>query len=173
MSESKRHPNLINVNESPEYEIGRGKFGAKARRLAAPTGGKQVGCTWYEVPPGKTAFPRHFHTGIEEALFVLSGEGELRLGESSLSVKAGDYVTLPPGPEHPHALKNTGASPLQYLALSNQNTVDVVGYPDSKKFLFLASPTPELGPWVNPWANQIVKQAPSVDYFEGEELEEK
>jgi uncharacterized cupin superfamily protein len=163
-----KHPNILNVEEAHPNEFGKGRFGAKARRLAASTGGKNIGCNWYEIAPGKTAFPRHYHTGIEEALFILNGSGVLQIGDDEVMVKAGDYVTLPPGPQSAHSLENQSEEPLRYLAISNQNTVDIIGYPDSKKFSFTATPTPEKGPWVSPWVNAIVKESPSVDYYEDE-----
>lgn len=171
MNQTQKHPNVLNLEEAQSNEFGKGRFGAKAKRLAAPTGAKSIGCNWYELAPGKTAFPRHYHTGIEEALFILNGVGTLRIGEAKIPLKSGDYVTLPPGPQYAHSLENDSTEVLQYLAISNQNTVDVIGYPDSKKFAFSATPTPEKGPWVSPWVNTIVREQPPVDYFDGEVLE--
>jgi uncharacterized cupin superfamily protein len=121
-----------------------------------------------ELQPGKTSFPYHYHMGIEEGLFILSGAGELRLGAARVGVRPGDYVALPPGPDHAHALTNTGTEPLRYLALSDQNTTDIVGYPDSRKFAFAAMPDPST--WPNGmWVRKIIRDQESVDYFEGED----
>jgi len=81
MSKQQRHPNILNLEEVTANEFGKGRFGAKAKRLSAPTGSKHIGCNWYELAPGKTSFPRHYHTGIEEALFILNGSATLRVGD--------------------------------------------------------------------------------------------
>ena len=83
-----------------------------------------------EVEPGKTAFPFHFHSAIEEALYILEGKGTLRVGADKVEVRAGDYVGLPPGPEYTHALTNTGTGALRYLTMSGPAT-PVVASPQS------------------------------------------
>src|SRR5437762_2111977 len=113
---ARRHPQVVNVQESEPMSRGKGRFGITARRLASPAGAKQLGCNWMELAPGKTAFPYHFHTGLEEGLFILKGTGELRLGKEKIPVREGDYIAFPAGPEHAHCLSNTAHEPLQYLA---------------------------------------------------------
>jgi uncharacterized cupin superfamily protein len=129
-----RHPNVVNVEEAPERTVEKGtRFGCRTRRLGAAGGSRALGCSWYEVPPGKRAFPFHFHTANEEAVYVLEGAGTLRLGDAEVAIRAGDWIGLVPGPEHPHQIVNTGAGPLRYLCLSTMLPTEVVGYPDSNK----------------------------------------
>src|SRR5438067_1293889 len=133
MSE-RRHPNVANVAEVDGRANTKGtKIGATMKRLGSATGGQRLGCSWTEVPPGRAAFPRHFHTANEEALYVLEGEGTVRLGDAIIVLKPGDYVTFPLGPSHAHQVRNTGTGPLRYLGLSTLQMPEVVGYPDSKK----------------------------------------
>jgi uncharacterized cupin superfamily protein len=102
---------------------------------------------------------------------VLCGSGELRIGQERVSVRAGDYAAFPAGPEHAHTLTNTGNEPLRYLSFSNQNTADICGYPDSKKFGFAAMP--DSSAWPNGmWVYRIIADQPSVDYFQGEDTGE-
>ena len=124
----------------------KGRFGATAKRLAAPAGASKIGCNWMELQPGKTSFPYHYHTGIEEGLFILSGAGELRIGADRVAVRQADYVAFPAGPDYAHALTNTGSQPLHYLAFSNQNTTDIVGYPTRESLRSRRCPTPPHGP---------------------------
>src|SRR5207253_2751707 len=112
---SKRHPQVVNVDEVESIGRIKGRFGATAKRLAAPAGASKIGCNWMELQPGKTSFPYHYHTGIEEGLFILAGSGELRIGKDTVAVGQGDYVAFPAGPDYAHALTNTGSQPLQYL----------------------------------------------------------
>jgi uncharacterized cupin superfamily protein len=169
---SRRHPQVVNLEEVSTMSRGKGRFGATARRLAAQAGARAIGATWFELQPGKTSFPYHFHTGIEEGLFILSGTGELRIGDDRVAVRSGDYCAFPAGPEHAHTLTNTGTQALQYLALSSQNTTDLVGYPDSKKWLIAATPEPSRWP-DGMWMRKIIRDTESVDYFEGEDTGEE
>lgn len=86
-----------------------------------------------ELDPGKTAWPFHYHSANEEALFVLTGEAMLRLGRRQLSVRAGDYVALPVGPDDAHQLTNTGSEVVRYLVISTMTVPDVCVYPDAGK----------------------------------------
>jgi len=166
---SRRHPNVINVAEAEVVTIERGsRFGAKLKVLGRAAGGRGVGGSWYEVPPGKTAFPSHWHSANEEALFILEGSGSLRLGNDTLALRAGDWVTIPPGPEHAHQLTNDGDAPLRYLCFSTLVTTEVVGYPDSGKVGVLSvGPSPK-----TPWLRALFRGASQVtDYYDGEKVD--
>ncbi|SEU36571.1 cupin domain-containing protein [Stigmatella erecta] len=82
--------------------------------------------SWTDITHG-------YHLANEEAIYVLAGQGSLRLGEETLPLKAGDYVALPAGPGTAHQLFNEGPEPLRYLALSTMQAPDIVMYPDSRK----------------------------------------
>lgn len=111
------------------------KFGHRRKRLAGAAGGLRVGCSLYEVEPGRAAFPRHYHLANEEAIYVLEGSGTLRIGREveEVAVSRGDYAALPTGAEGAHQLLNTGDSVLRYLCLSTVMEPDVLVYPDSGK----------------------------------------
>ena len=130
----RRHPNVIHIDEVTPREPARGRFGFRGRRLGPDAGGRALGCTHIELAPGKTAFPNHWHSAIEEGVYVLEGTGVMRIGDARVDIKPGDYIALPPGPTTTHQLTNTGATPMRYLALSAPaaaTTMDVVVYPDS------------------------------------------
>src|ERR1700733_1223299 len=168
---TRRHPRVVNVDEVGSMSRPRGRFGVAAKRLGAAAGAKANGFNWMELQRGKTSVPYHWHAGIEEGLVVLSGSGELRIGQERVNVRAGDYAAFPTGPEHAHTLTNTGNEPLRYLSFSNQNTADIWGYPDSKKFGFAAMP--DSSAWPNGmWVYRIIADQPSVDYFQGEDTGE-
>jgi uncharacterized cupin superfamily protein len=168
---ARRHPKVVNVDELEAMSRPRGRFGATAKRLAAAAGAKELGFNWMELQPGKTSFPYHWHAGIEEGLFVLSGTGELRIGADRVNVRAGDYAAFPAGPDNAHTLTNTGTEALRYLSFSNQNTADICGYPDSKKFGFAAMPDPSAWP-NNMWIYRMIDDQASVEYFKGEDTGE-
>lgn len=170
----RRHPNVANIDEVPAQEQRKGKLGHRVRRLGTPAGSRALGCSYLEVAPGMTAFPRHFHSLLEEALYILEGTGTLRTGEAEVSVRAGDYIAFPPGPDNAHALANSGAEPLRYLALSSPATpvtADILGYPDSKKIAFASGVDPAKGMRGGTWLMKIISaEAPNLDYFQDEPL---
>jgi uncharacterized cupin superfamily protein len=160
---AKRHPNVTNIEDldwgSMEYGA---RFASKSKRLGESAGGRQLGCTLYEVAPGKRAFPMHAHLANEEAIYVLEGEGKLRLGDGDVTVRAGDYIACAIG--QPHQLINTSDAPLHYLCMSTMATPEVALYPDSDKVGILSR---EAAPM------RVVFQRSSAgttmaDYFEGE-----
>jgi len=104
-------PKVVNLHQLSWTEHSHGtRFAMRRKALGAASAGKQLGCSYYELPPGKTAFPYHFHTANEEAFYVLEGEAELRtpVGESDL--RAGDYVVFRAGPDGAHQIRNRGES---------------------------------------------------------------
>lgn len=117
-------------------------FAAKRKQVGEAAGARKLGASLYRVPPGKAAWPRHAHLANEEALFVLAGEGELRIGSETVKVRPGDYVALPPGEEYAHQLINTSDAPIEYLCISTMEQPDVVKYPDSEKIGVFAGAPP-------------------------------
>ncbi len=165
----RRHPCVIHVSEAPPSTHEKGKrFGFTKKSLGLSTGATGVGCSWYEVPPGRTAYPMHYHCATQEAIFVLEGEGTLRIGQEKVAVAAGDYVTLPPGPDHAHQLINTGSTPLRYLCMSTLgHAAEVVGYPDSNKVGAVG--VPRGSKFHEPgWIRVICRADTSLDYYDGE-----
>ena len=172
MAEVRRNPQVANLDELEARTIGAGsKFGATMKHLGFATGSKAIGWTWYEVAPGKAAFPRHFHCANEESLLVLEGEGTFRIGDHTVAVRAGDYVTMPIGPKYAHQLRNTGNAVLRYLCFSTMNTAEVVGYPDSKKVGAMAAPSMEAALKGETWVRVLTFEPSKVGYYDGEEID--
>jgi uncharacterized cupin superfamily protein len=168
MSEaSRRHPHVANLDEIEPRSVSQGRFTFRTRWFTRATGARGIGCSWFEVPPGRTAFPAHYHCANEESAFVLEGEGTLRIGAQTVKLRAGDYVTLPTGPDAAHQIVNTGTGPLRYLAFSTLLPTEVVGYPDSSKLG--ASGTRAFGE--APWIRAIFRLGEQVGYYDGEKME--
>jgi uncharacterized cupin superfamily protein len=172
MSEGKRHPNVANLAEvDPQQHEKGSRFGFNMKWLGAATGGRGIGCSWLEVPPGRTAFPLHFHSANEEALFVLEGEGTLRLGKETVPLRQGDYVTFPPGEESAHQLINSGKAPLRYLALSTLQPTEIVGYPDSGKIGAANFHFDPSGKRVARLRALFRRDSQVTDYYDGEKVD--
>lgn len=112
----------------------------------------------YEIPPGKSAYPYHYHLKNEETFFILKGEGLLRSAEGERTVKPGDLLFFPAGEEGAHKLTNTSETEmLAYIDFDIVHDLDVTMYPDSGK----------LGIWGKN-TNKIYRIGDDVDYYEGE-----
>lgn len=129
------------------------------RRKFIPFGGaKNTVVSVYEIPPGKAAYPYHFHYKNEETFYILSGEGILRTPGGERKVKAGELLFFPAGPEGAHILKNTSETEmLCYIDFDVVHDIDVAVYPDSDK----------IGIW-GKGINRIYPREADVDYYEGE-----
>src|SRR5918994_7212658 len=66
------------------------------------------------VPPGGGP-PPHIHHWEDEAFWVLEGELEVMVGESTFRASAGSFVHLPK--DIAHAYENVGTEPARFLTL--------------------------------------------------------
>jgi len=142
----------------------RDSVGFRRRKLGATAGGERLGCSLYEVDPGKRAWPYHYHAGNEEALYVLSGEGRLRTPDGDRRLEPGEYVALPVGPEGAHRVHNDGDEPLRYLVVSEMNDPDVTVYPDSEGIGVYAGAPPG-GDADDRYVNGYFQAGDAVDYW--------
>lgn len=166
----KRHRNVSNINEVEPRIVSKGtKFGFIGKRLGTASGAVALGCGYFEVEPGRTAIPNHYHCANEEGIYILEGEAQARIGKDIVTVGQGDYIAYPVGPDFSHSLKNTGKSILKYLCISTMIATEVVGYPDSKKIAAVGLIDPVAGV-MGAKVRVIIKEQPSVDYYEGEEV---
>ncbi len=116
--ESFRHP----LNPASEL---------RGTTLSRLTGLEKCGVNILRVPPGKESFVHHVHLVDEEWLYVLSGEGELRIGDERFAVGPGDFAGFPPR-THAHHLRNTGAEDLVYLSGGEAVDFGIADFPELK-----------------------------------------
>jgi uncharacterized cupin superfamily protein len=166
-----RHKHLIDLSEVPVEQINApagSAFGGRRQRVGMHIGAQKLGYSFFNVPPGKAAFPYHTHTGNEEMIYVLDGEGILRFGKEEIAVAAGAVIACPPGGEYPHQLINTGAGELRYLVVSTMEYPDLSEYPDSNKVG--AYGTAAVGPQVGFRALYVKDK--NINYYDGEDGKE-
>jgi uncharacterized cupin superfamily protein len=164
---TKRPDNLRNHADLDWENDGDGvDFKVRRKYLARDTGGQaQIGCSLYEIPPGKKDWPLHFHHANEEAIFVISGVGTLRMPNGKHSIGPGDYAHFQRIPNHAHQIINTGSEPLRFLCMSGQQHPDVTEYPEEGKmgvFCGGAPGTPDL----NRTVNQMHRHDAAVGYWD-------
>ncbi|MFC6826901.1 cupin domain-containing protein [Halopelagius fulvigenes] len=161
------------VNESDvewtENERGETRF--RRKQLGAAADADRLGASLYELPPGASSWPYHYHAGNEEAVYVLSGTGVLRTPEGESAVEPGDFAVFPDGESGAHRLRNDGDEPLRYLAVSTMRDPDVTVYPDSEKVGVFAGSPP--GGREERTVSGYFRREDAVDYWVGEEESER
>lgn len=127
------------------------------RRLMGRGDSQRCLVSVYDIPPGKSAYPYHYHLKDEEVFYIISGEGTLRTPQGERTVRAGELIFFPAGEGGAHKLTNTGTELLTYIDFDAVNDLDVAVYPDSGK----------LGVW-GKGINQVFRREDEVEYFDGE-----
>ena len=166
-----QHKHVINLSEVAVDKINAPEgspFGGLRQRVGARVGAQKLGYSFFNVPPGKAAFPYHTHSGNEEMIYIIDGAGVLRFGKEELVVAAGTVIACPPGAEYAHQLINTGDKELRYLAVSTMEFPDLCEYPDSNKVGAYA--TAAVGQQVGLRALYVKDK--NVGYYEGEDGKE-
>jgi uncharacterized cupin superfamily protein len=163
---------IVNAEDLESETVERGETRFERTQLAAAAGGERIGCSRYDLPPGRRAWPYHYHAGNEEAIYVLSGTGTLRHEDGTATLEAGDYVALPAGESGAHRVVNDGDDPLRYLVISTMDDPDVTVYPDSEKIGVYAGSAPG-GPADERSVHGYYRIDDDVDYWAGEEPDEE
>jgi uncharacterized cupin superfamily protein len=166
-----RHKHIIHLSEVPVDRITAPEgsvFGGSRQRVGAHIGAQKLGYSFFTVPPGKTAFPYHTHTGNEEMIYILAGSGILRFGKEEIVVHSGTVIACKPGGEYPHQLINTGDQEISYLVVSTMDYPDISEYPDSNKIGAYATSAgqPQTG------FRALYVRDRNVNYYDGEEGEQ-
>ena len=163
---SKRIKNIHELKTAGERTQGT-RFASRHAPIAPELGATKLGYNLTELPPGKTAFPYHFHYVNEEMFLVIEGTGELRWPGGTSALKPMDVVCCPPGPDSAHQIINNGTTPLRYLALSTIEDPEVVEYPDSGKYGVTVG-RPIGGAPTDSKLRVIAFKKDGVDYWAGE-----
>jgi len=163
-----KHKYIIHLSEVPVDLINApagSVFGGTRQRVGAHIGAQKLGYSFFTVPPGKTAFPYHTHTGNEEMIYILAGSGTLRFGKEEIAVNSGTVIACPPGGEYPHQLINGGDQELKYLVVSTMEYPDISEYPDSNKIGAYATSAgrPQTG------FRALYVRDRNVNYYDGED----
>ncbi|MDO2948877.1 cupin domain-containing protein [Aeromonas simiae] len=118
---------------------------SEARRvnksLGDLTGLTTLGVHLIEVPPGCLSSEFHLHHMEDEAVYILEGEAQARIGEETVHVSAGDFIGYRAGGLG-HNLRNCGEGVLRCLVMGARLGSDVCDYPDKQQRLFRHSALP-------------------------------
>ncbi len=110
---------IVNLNEVPAGKI----TGRETRDLISgkTVGSKGISLRITDVLPGALCTPGHAHTECEEVIFILSGQGEIKIGEETFPMKIGDAILLPTG--IPHLIRNTGKEVMRMACSFSSNEI--------------------------------------------------
>ena len=162
-------PNIAKEDAIEWSEHSHGEqFGYKRKSLSSAAGGEKLGCSLYEIEPGRRAWPYHYHGANEEAIYVLEGSGTLRVGGEEVPISKGDYATFHARAEGAHQLINTSDKLLKYLCFSTMIEPDAMVYPDSGKVGVFVGAAPG-GPKDKRVLSAFFRRENSVDYYDGED----
>jgi uncharacterized cupin superfamily protein len=152
----------------PTFETGDRPEGFRARRarIGYELGAELIGASLWEVPPGESAYPYHFHYSDEELVIVISGRPSLRTPQGTRELEEGEALRFPLGAEGAHQIFNHGEETATFLAISSSGRPDVVVYPDSDK-IGVGERLPRGG-----GLRAFFRRSDEVGYFEGEHRRE-
>jgi len=158
-----------------EYDHGQRQF--RRKQLGAAAGGDELGTSLYELDPGKRTWPRHYHAGNEEAIYVLGGELTLWLGSGDAGegertdggatehvLEPGDYVALPSGPDHAHEVEARGETTARFLVVSTMDEPDMSVLVERDTAMLFAGGAP--GNYEGRFISKTVDLDAEVDYWE-------
>jgi len=99
------------------------------KRLGDPAGLTQFGVNLLRLPPGAWSSQRHWHTGEDEFVYVLSGEVVLVTDAGEEVLRAGDTAGFPANDHNGHCLQNRSDHDAQVLEVGSRTLGSVVYYP--------------------------------------------
>jgi uncharacterized cupin superfamily protein len=108
-------------------------FGYRATQVGMHAGTDRLGASLYELSPGNSMFPYHYHLANEELLVVLRGQPYLRTPEGWRQLEEGEVVAFPRGERGAHQLVNRTEDGVRLLMISEMRSPDIPVYPDTGK----------------------------------------
>ena len=103
-------------------------FRARRARIGYELGLELIGCSLWELPAGRAAYPYHFHYADEELIMVMRGTPTLRTPEGSRELEEGEALRFPVGEPGAHQLVNRSEESVTFLAISSHGRPDIVEY---------------------------------------------
>ena len=142
----------IRIDIHPAYEYN--KFEVSPRN-----GGNQCAVTFYDIEPGKSNYPFHYHSGSEEIFYIISGYGIVETNDGEIPVSSGSVIICPAGEGGAHRITNKSDSEiLTYIDIDTIPKTDMCAYPRTDK----------IGIFTNDGFAKFYKLNSDVKYYEGE-----
>ena len=87
------------------------------------------GLNLFELPPGQTAYPYHWHLGEEELIVVLEGRPSSRTPDGWRGLEQEEAVAFLVGDQGAHQVANETESPVRFLAFSKSAAATSWSFP--------------------------------------------
>ncbi|MDA0368753.1 MAG: cupin domain-containing protein [Proteobacteria bacterium] len=100
------------------------------QKLGAAASLTQFGVNLLRLPPGAWSSQRHWHTGSDEFVYVVSGEVMLVTDDREEVLRTGDAAGFKSGDENGHCLQNHSNSDAVVLEIGTRVADDTSPYPD-------------------------------------------
>ena len=100
------------------------------KRLGDAGGLNDFGVNMLTLPPGVWSSQRHWHSGEDEFVYVLSGEVVLVDDRGEHVLRAGDCAAFPKGEKNGHHLINKSKADAVCLEVGTRSKTDFCDYPD-------------------------------------------
>jgi uncharacterized cupin superfamily protein len=136
-------------------------YRAGSTRFGPAIGGRRMGATVYELPPGQALCPYHYESE-EEWLLVLQGQLTLRHPEGEDVLGPGDITAFPVGPGGAHKTTNNGTETVRLVMFATTDPIGYCVYPDSDKISFWGDSSDKRDRFVR------VRRETRLDYYDGE-----
>ena len=99
-------------------------------KLGDAAGLTQFGVNLCRLPPGAWSSQRHWHTGGDEFVYVVSGEVVLVTEGGEEVLRAGDSAGFPAGDTNGHCFQNRSDREAEILEVGTRVPGDTAYYPD-------------------------------------------
>ncbi len=105
------------------------------KSLGDHTGLTGIGVHLIEVAPGALSTEFHVHRLEDECVYILEGTATAEIGDEEFEIGPGDFLGYRKD-GLPHAIRNTGATPLKALVVGERGGSDVGDYPRKNKRIY-------------------------------------
>ncbi len=155
---------MTNIND-PIFDEPREHPGFRCQRarLSRQAGSDRLGLSLWELPPGETAYPYHYHLVEEELLLLLDGQPSLRTPDGWRDLQEGEVVPFLRGEQGAHQLVNRTEDTVRFLTFSTNGEPDIVIRPDSGTLGAYERLSDGGG------LRAVFRAVDTVDYYEGEQ----
>ncbi|MDR0287125.1 MAG: cupin domain-containing protein [Clostridiales bacterium] len=142
----------LHIGFHPAYEYD--KFEVSPRN-----GGNQCAVIFYDIAPGKSSYPFHYHSASEEIFYIISGHGIVETNDGEFPVSSGSIIICPAGENGAHKITNKSDSEvLTYIDIDTVPKTDMCIYPKSGK----------IGVFTNDGFAKLYKLNDDIKYYDGE-----
>ena len=117
-----------------------GKF---RKALGDALGLTQIGVNLTRLAPGAVSALRHWHTGEDEFVFVVSGAPTLVCDSGEQLLGPGHVAGFPAGSGDGHRLENRSDGEVEFLEIGTRATADRVHYSEDDLILHKTVSTPD------------------------------